>query len=77
MIRAHCDTRGRVYLRESIRERLGKEFLLLEVEGGILLIAAPKDPVADLARLGKRLEGVDIEKIKDRIAGKAKREALE
>lgn len=75
MIKTQCDTRGRIYLRGSIRERLGKAFIVLEVAGGVLLLSVPADPVADLALVGEKLQDHDLAAIKRRIAEKATREA--
>lgn len=76
MIKTKCDTRGRVYLRETLRSTYGENFVVIEAEAGILLLPVPDDPVKDLARLGRPLHGVSVEQIKARIAKRAAKEAM-
>ena len=75
MIKTKCDTRGRLYLRETLRSEYGERFVVIEAGPGILLLPVPDDPVEDLAHLGRALRGVTLAQIKERAARRASREA--
>ena len=69
-----CDAKGRLYLRESIRERYGRQFIVVPAPGELLLIPVPDDPVADLRDLGKKLRGFSLTKLKTLIKEEARRQ---
>ena len=77
MLKAKCDSKGRLYLREAIRAKYGDAFIVVETSHGLTLLPVPKDPVKDLAELGKALKGQSIREIKNRIRERAKREVGE
>ena len=64
---AKCDRKGRLYLRESIRSRLGVEFPMVETSSGLLLLSVPDDPAADLAELGEKLAHLSMKDFKGRL----------
>ncbi len=76
MIRTKCDTRGRVYLSETLRSRFGESFVVIETGAGIMLLPAPVDTVVDLATIGKALRGLSVTEAKERIRERARKETL-
>ena len=74
MIRTRCDTRGRVYLRETLRSKFGEVFIVVEAGQGVLLLPVPKDPLDDLATLGRSLRDVSLAQIKKRAIRRAQEE---
>ncbi len=71
MFTTQCDSRARLYLRESLRERYGERFVVEERADGVLLVPLPQDPVRDLAELGRPLRNLTLQEIKDCIAEQA------
>ena len=74
---AQCDAKGRIYLREKTREKYGERFVVVEAPDEIILLPIPKDPVADLAELGKPLRHLSLRQIKAKIRERAKKEVLD
>lgn len=70
---AKIDSKGRLYIPKKIREKLGREVFLVEIDDGIFVIPKPKDPVKELEEIGKKLPDKPIEEIKKDIL----RQALE
>lgn len=52
---AKVDKLGRLLLPKKIRRRLPREFYVVELQDGILLIPKPDDPVRLLTEEGKKL----------------------
>ena len=71
-----CDSKGRLYLRQSTRARYGKRFVIVEAPDEIVLLPVPDDPVKELARLGKPLKRYTIAQLKAAIRKRALEEAL-
>jgi len=69
-----CDERGRIYLPKDIREKLGKEFYLVETKAGIYLIPIPANPVKDLEEIGKKLPEKSIKELRKDILKQAMEE---
>lgn len=69
-----CDEKGRIYLPKHIREKLGKEFYLVETKEGIHLIPIPANPVEDLEKIGKKLPEKSIKELKEDILKQAMEE---
>ena len=65
------DSKGRLYIPQSIRHRVGEEVYLVETPDGILIIPKPKDPVKELEELGKSLPEVSVEELKKEILKQA------
>ena len=72
---ARCDSKGRIYLRERIRERYGETFFIVESPEGLLLKPKPKDPVQDLREMGKSLRGKSFRELKRMVAEQALEDA--
>ena len=53
-----ADDRGRIVLGTKILHKYGKKFAVVGTPKEIVLVPIPKDPVADLRRLGKE-SGID------------------
>lgn len=70
-----CDRKGRLYLKESLRQRFGAQFIIVESADGLKLLPVSRDPLASLREQGKRLHGRSIDEIKRRIRARAAREA--
>jgi len=68
------DEKGRLYLGRELRERLGKEVYVVEIDGGILIVPKPKDPVKALEMLGASLPDKPIRELRKEIAEKAREE---
>jgi len=68
------DEKGRLYLGRGLRERLGKEVYVVEIDGGILIVPKPKDPVKALEMLGATLPDKPIRELRKEIAEKAEEE---
>ena len=69
-----CDTKGRIYLQESVRAKYGDKFVLLEAPGELVLLPVPKDPVKDLEELGKPLQPLSLRAIKRIVEQRASQE---
>jgi len=63
-------------LNKAVRTRYGEKFYILETPDELILLPIPEDPVAELARLGKKLQGYSVEEIKAAIQERAEEEAL-
>ena len=50
-----CDSKGRLYLKESLRKRYGDIFIAVPVPGEIVLIPVPSDALRDLREATKKL----------------------
>jgi len=50
-----CDDRGRILLPKDVRDRYGKEFVLVKAPDEVVLIPVPKDPLKTLQEEGKKL----------------------
>ena len=74
MIKTKCDSRGRIYLRDEIRSKYGRAFIVQEGDESVTLVPVPDDPVEDLAALGMSLPTESPEQIKQRIRRRAVRE---
>jgi len=66
-MKANCDKKGRIYLRERYRNRYGEKFIIVETIRGLLLLPVPSDPVADLASLGRKLRNYTMKDLKTAI----------
>ena len=75
MQRTQCDERGRIYLKEDIRAQYGEEFFVVEVPGELILIPVPKDPVKELARIGRKIRRKSLKQMKQAIAEQAAEES--
>ncbi|WP_456395259.1 AbrB/MazE/SpoVT family DNA-binding domain-containing protein [Thermococcus sp.] len=58
------DSKGRLYIPRSMRERVGKEVYLVETPDGILIIPKPEDPLKELKEIGKSLPKVSLDELK-------------
>ncbi len=76
MLKVKCDAKGRVYLRERLRMKYGDEFIVVERPDSLVLLRVPKDPVKDLARLGRTLQGFSLKAIRQRVRKRALKEAI-
>ena len=56
MEKTKCDSKGRIYLREAVRSKYGRQFFVLEEPGQIVLRPVPEDPVGDLDNMRKALD---------------------
>ncbi len=61
---AFADNRGRVTLGSKIVDEYGKKFAIVRHRKEIVLVPIPKDPLAELRRLGKAA-GIDRFTIKE------------
>ena len=71
---ARIDSRGRLYIPKKMREKLGNEVYLIEMDNGIIIIPKPKDPVEELEEIGKSLPDKPIEELKKEILKQAMEE---
>ena len=67
MITAECDKEGRLQLGPDLRQRYGRKFFVVEAPGELVLLPVAEDPVKDLQKLGRKLEGYTIGELKERI----------
>jgi hypothetical protein len=67
MITAECNEEGRIRLGPEVRQRYGRKFFLVEAPGELVLLPVPDDPVKDLQKLGRKLEGYTIGELKEKI----------
>lgn len=74
MIKTRCDKKGRIYLRPSIRTKYGRDFLVVEKPGELVLLPVPADPLKDLREWGKPLQRMSMEEIKRAIEEQAEEE---
>ncbi|BFI75692.1 AbrB family transcriptional regulator [Sulfurisphaera ohwakuensis] len=69
------DNKGRIYLPKEIREKIdSKEFYIVELPYGIMLIPRVKDPIKTLEDEGKKLPNLDIKELKKIIREEAEKE---
>ncbi len=59
-----CDAKGRLYLKQSLREKYGRRFVTVPARGEILLIPVPKDAVTDLREATSMLRGKSMRELK-------------
>ena len=75
-----ADERGRVTLGAKIVDKYGRKFALVSTANEIALVPIAKDPLAELARIGreagidkytlKELRGIAMEEAEKQIGGK-------
>ena len=71
-----CDAKGRLFLRETLREKYGDRFVAIPSHGRIILLPVPNDPVADLRDASKKLRGKSIRELKRMIEQEARRQVI-
>ncbi|NJE00069.1 AbrB/MazE/SpoVT family DNA-binding domain-containing protein [Thermococcus sp. LS1] len=71
---AKVDSKGRLYLPKSIRKGISREVYLVDLNGEILIVPKPEDPLMELEELGKLLPDKSIEELKKEILEEALRE---
>lgn len=69
-----CDDKGRIVLPKSVRAQFGSEFHLVSALGEVVLIPVSKNPLAELAVLGKSVKRLSIGKIKSELRKQALKE---
>lgn len=74
---AKCDSKGRVYLKEEIRAKYGREFLILQAPKEIILLPVPENPLKDLEALGKMIPARSLHEIKKKIRSRAMQDVIE
>lgn len=74
MMKTRCDKKGRIYLRPSICTKYGRDFLVVEKPGELVLLPVPADPLKDLREWGKPLRGMSLKEIKRAIQDQAEEE---
>ncbi|MBS3056032.1 MAG: hypothetical protein J4473_01210 [Candidatus Aenigmarchaeota archaeon] len=73
-----CDTHGRLYLNESVRETYGTRFIGIFMPDRIILRPLVDDPIKDFHELGKTLpKNITIGDMKKAIMRRAMKEAAE
>jgi len=72
---AKVDAKGRIYLKGRLRDRLGSEVYVVELDEGILILPKPEDPVQDLGSIGRGLPDRAIKELREEIAKAAERDA--
>ncbi|BCU66590.1 AbrB family transcriptional regulator [Sulfolobales archaeon HS-7] len=69
------DKKGRVYLPKEIREKgKPKEFYVVELPYGIMLVPRVEDPIKVLEDEGEKLPNLDIKELKKVIREEAEKE---
>lgn len=58
------DEKGRIVVPKKLRKKLGKKVYWYEVDEGMMLVAEPEDPLAELRELGRKLPDKSIEELK-------------
>ncbi len=76
MIIAKCDSKGRLYLREAVRKRLGNRFVVVESKDSLTLRSVARDPVKELEKMGEKLRGKSLNEIKRMIREEALKEVM-
>jgi len=72
---AKIDDKGRIYLPKEIREKFNsKEFYIVDLPYGIVLIPKLRDPIKALEEEGKKLPNLDIKELKRIIREEAEKE---
>jgi len=71
---AKIDSKGRLYIPKKIREKLGNEVYLIEMDDGLIIIPKPKDPLKELEEIGKSLPDKPIEELRKEILKQAMEE---
>lgn len=72
-----CDEKGRILLPRSAREQFGRSFHIVKTKVDILLVPSSKDPLKELAELGRtsKLRDLPIPEIRASARRRAAREA--
>ena len=71
-----CDSKGRLYLSQSLRRLYGARFIAVPAPGEIVLIPVPKDAVKDFRDATRKARGKSIRQLKAMIAREAHRQAV-
>jgi hypothetical protein len=71
-----CDSKGRVYLKEEIRAKYGREFLILQTLKEIILLPVPENPIKDLEELGKMIPIKSLQEIKKKIRSRGMQDVV-
>ena len=71
-----CDTKGRLYLRESLRQQYGQQFVVLTAPGEVVLLPVPEDPIADLRYVTRRARGKSLKQLRALIQTEAARQVM-
>lgn len=58
------DEKRRIVLPKKMIDKLGEEFVIIQVDGDIILKPMPKDPIAALQEEGKKFKGVGWRQIR-------------
>ncbi|NPA47855.1 MAG: AbrB family transcriptional regulator [Thermococci archaeon] len=74
---AKVDSRGRLYLPKELRRGLSREVYLVMVEGGVLIVPKPEDPLKELEDIGKKLPDVPVDELRKEILSEAEKIAGE
>lgn len=73
-MRVKIDSKGRLYLKGRLREKVGNEAYAIELGNMVLIVPKPMNPIEELGRVGSKLPELSIEELKEEIAREAKRE---
>jgi hypothetical protein len=71
---AKCDSKGRIYLKETYRARYGESFIILATPDELVLLPLSSDPLKELEDIGRDIPIRSIRKLRDRIHARARRE---
>ncbi|MBI4016391.1 MAG: AbrB family transcriptional regulator [Candidatus Aenigmarchaeota archaeon] len=71
-----CDDRGRVLLPQEVRKQYGNEFHLVRTRDELLLIPVSKNPIRELAELGRKagIARLSLSRLKEEIRKQAEKE---
>lgn len=61
---SRVDSKRRIVLPKDFIDEHGEEFIIIKVNGEIILKPLPKDPIALLKEEGKKLKGVSWQQIR-------------
>lgn len=59
-----CDSKGRLYLRDKLREEYGSKFVAVPGPREIILMPVTEDAVADLRQATRQLQGKSMKTLK-------------